>query len=149
MASLRSGSREGTMPRLMDQDRALAAHKAVMGQRQGWRGDDRLLKEYRQELQQLPSRILSSGLGQTLAFYASKAGPEASASIHGTIGAELARFLTGEKEKSTVGLLNEIMSGDTSHYRRRTREALAYAEWLKRYAAALIEKPKKPRKGEQ
>lgn len=63
--------------------------------------------------------------------------------MHGTIGGELAKFLTQGKETTTVGLLNEIMAGDAGQYRRRTREALAYAEWLKRYAAALIEKPKK------
>ena len=132
------------MPKLRDQDRAVAAHKAVQRQTSQWQGDrdKKKLTEFRQELQQLPSRILVSGLGQTLAFYASKAGPGDSDGIHATIGDELARFLTDGQQTRTVGLLNEIVAGDSGSYRRHTRAALAYAEWLKRYAAALIEKPK-------
>jgi len=133
------------MPRLKDQDRAGAADRAVRAYLGGPGKKDKPT-EYRQELQQLPSRILASGLGQTLAFYASKTGsksPETSGDIHAIIGGEVARFLTQGKVTTTVGLLNEIMAGDTGHYCRRTREALAFAEWLTRYAAALIEKPKK------
>ena len=130
------------MAKLKDQDRAVAAHKAVRDQINRRRGDIGKLTEYRQELQQLPSRILVSGLGQTLAFYASKAGPGDSDKIHAAIGDEMARFLTEGKQATTVGLLNEIVEGDAGSYRRHTRAALAYAEWLKRYAAALIEKPK-------
>jgi CRISPR-associated protein Cmr5 len=132
------------MPKLKDQDRAVAADRAVRAYLGGLGKEDKRT-EYRQELQQLPSRILASGLGQTLAFYASKAGtksPETSGDIHAIIGGDVARFLTQGKKTTTVELLNEIMAGDTGHYRRRTREALAYAEWLKRYAAALIERKK-------
>jgi CRISPR-associated protein Cmr5 len=91
--------------------------------------------EYRQEAQQLPSRIQACGLGQTLAFYASKKG------IHQKIGDRLARFVSGDEKKSMLTFLEDIMSAssDSATYRRRTREALAYAEWLKRYTKALIE----------
>lgn len=125
------------MPRLAEMDRARSAHAAV----QRWAQDARR-GDYRQELQQLPSRIAASGLGQTLAFYAAKAGPE-SKGVEADIGAELARVLMRRPGPvpRLVDLLDDIMSGDLAHYRRRTREALAYAEWLKRYAAALIEKP--------
>jgi CRISPR type III-B/RAMP module-associated protein Cmr5 len=139
------------MPKLRDQDRAVAACNAVKRQISQWQveKDKKKLTEYRQELQQLPSRILVSGLGQTLAFYASKSGPGDSSGIHSAIGHELARFLTGGKQVKTVGLLNDIIAGDASSYRRHTREALAYAEWLKRYAAALIPKPEKGGEGDR
>jgi len=138
------------MPKLKDQERALAAHRAVEDRIRRWRGDKKL-QEYRQELQQLPSRILVSGLGQTLAFYASKAGPTDSNTPQAAIGDELARFLTGGRLTTTVKLLNEVIAAETAAeamaYRRQTREALAYAEWLKRYAAALIEKPRSAEDG--
>jgi CRISPR-associated protein Cmr5 len=97
------------------------------------------LGEYRQELQQLPARIQASGLGQTLAFYASRP----SSAVHVAVGNQLATFLAGEGSATAVQLLTAVMSRDVASYRRLTREALAYAEWLKRYAAALIEKPKR------
>jgi CRISPR-associated protein Cmr5 len=120
------------MPKIRQQDRASSAMKAVASCKDR-RGEK--LKEYRQELQQLPSMILTSGLGQTLAFYASKGG------IHEEIGGQLAVFLTqnhAQKASKTVDLLNLLMTGSAAHYRKITREALAYAEWLKRYSKALI-----------
>jgi CRISPR type III-B/RAMP module-associated protein Cmr5 len=124
------------MPRLRDQDRAQAAREAVEAARRQL--GEKSQHEYGQELKQLPSRILASGLGQTLAFYASK-GNEG---VHGKIGSQLAAFLTAGQARTTVELLDRVMA-DAGGYRQRTREALAYAEWLKRYAAALIkEMPK-------
>lgn len=121
------------MARLREQERARAAQEAVNKYIQA-QGDKGKLKEYRQELQQLPSRILASGLGQTLAFYAARATEAQKA-----IGGQLARFLG--KGQKTLDLLGSIVSmKDAGEYRRLTREALAYAEWLKRYSAALIPK---------
>jgi CRISPR type III-B/RAMP module-associated protein Cmr5 len=114
------------MPKIREQDRALSAQKTVTARK------DRGGKEYRQELQQLPSRILASGLGQTLAFYASKG------HIHKDIGDDLAKYLTGDKTRDTVEFLNQIMMGTSAEYGQMTRQALAYAEWLKRYSKAMI-----------
>lgn len=127
------------MPRLEEQKRAIAAHAAVVAQQEQW--DERQRKElgeYRQELQQLPARIQASGLGQTLAFYASKR-----SDVHSAVGNQLVAFLAGGANTKIPAFLTAIMSGDVASYRRQTREALAYAEWLKRYAAALIEKPER------
>lgn len=127
------------MPRLREQERALAAYSAVTDQRQTWGGRGQL-GEYRQELQQLPARILASGLGQTLAFYASR-GSE----VHRAVGKQVASFLEGREGVTAVEFLTTIMRADVASYRRHTREALAYAEWLKRYSAALIDKPDRER----
>lgn len=121
------------MARLAEQERARKAHEAVVK----WRGYAKPT-EYRQELQQLPSRILAAGLGQTLAFYAAKGGPDGDG-VEADIGGELAKMLIGKPR--CVDLLDHLMRCDAAEYRRLTREALAYAEWLKRYAAALIPKP--------
>lgn len=116
------------MPELREQRRARAALKTVQGLAS--KPDS---MDYRQVLQHLPSRILASGLGQTLAFAASKGGKE----VAGTDC--LARFLLGDNA-DTKRLLEVVMAGSASEYRAHTREALAYSEWLKRYAAALIMK---------
>jgi CRISPR-associated protein Cmr5 len=122
------------MARLREQDRARAAREAVDRYLQQ-ETDKGKLKEYRQELQQLPSRILASGLGQTLAFYAARQTDEAKKAI----GGQLAAFLRGGSK--TLDLLDHIVKiKEAGEYRRLTREALAYAEWLKRYSAALIPK---------
>ncbi|HWP34532.1 MAG TPA: type III-B CRISPR module-associated protein Cmr5 [Thermodesulfobacteriota bacterium] len=127
------------MARLAEQERARNAHEAV----KRWAApavSDKDKKAYRQELQQLPARILASGLGQTLAFYASKGGVE-NRGVEADVGAELARFLI--KKPRCIDLLEHLTREnlDLAEYRRLTREALAYAEWLKRYAAALLPKP--------
>lgn len=129
------------MARLSEQERARNALQAVK------RWEKQANKsEYRQELQSLPSRILASGLGQTLAFYASKAGADGKG-VEADIGNELARFLAGKPK--LLDLLDEIVQRyDLPEYRRKTREALAYAEWLKRYAAALLPKPGDSRRAE-
>jgi CRISPR type III-B/RAMP module-associated protein Cmr5 len=119
------------MPRLREQDRALEALKTVQGL-----ASRKDAADYRQQFQQLPSRILASGLGQTMAFSASKGGKEAE------VAATVATFLL-RRRATAIDLLAEIMSKPTTEYRARTREALAYAEWLKRYAVALIEKSEK------
>jgi CRISPR type III-B/RAMP module-associated protein Cmr5 len=115
---------------LIEQQRAVAASDAVLDFVKR-NQDDKGRKEFRQELQQLPARILASGLGQTLAFYASKG------KMHDQVGSYLARFLA--KKTTTQEFLDEIVKGPASDYRHRTREALAYAEWLKRYSKALIQ----------
>jgi CRISPR-associated protein Cmr5 len=134
------------MARLSEQERARNALRVV----RSWKDSDKLSDKdkakYRQELQSLPSRILASGLGQTLAFYASKAG--ADGKVETDIGNELARFLAGEP-KQLLDLLDDIVQRyDLAEYRRKTREALAYAEWLKRYAAALLPKREESRRTE-
>lgn len=128
------------MARLAEQERAQKARTAV----ERWSQHDKKT-EYRQELQQLPSRILAAGLGQTLAFYAAKGGPDGEG-VEADIGSELANMLIGKPR--CVDLLDHLVTRcDLAEYRRLTREALAYAEWLKRYAAALLPGPEAARSG--
>lgn len=126
------------MARLREQERARRARAAV----------DRLLgsnqtekkKEIVQELKGLPARIQASGLGQTLAFYASKKGH------HEAIGNELVKAMPDHpayKANTILELLDRITGTgkdtgmDAGTYRRATREAVALSEWMKRYATAL------------
>ena len=81
----------------------------------------------------MPSRILASGLGQTLAFAASKKGVDLE------VTNVLAKFLTRPANMDSLGLLKQVMEGSVGAYRQMTREAVYYAEGLKRYAVALID----------
>ena len=87
------------MPRLQEQERAKAALAAVREFKSKAEAE-----EYRQLFQQLPSRILASGLGQAMAFSASKGGKEED------VAACVATFLLKKRAK-TIDLLAEIMAG--------------------------------------
>ena len=115
------------MVRLREQDRAKAAQAAV----KELLGSQKDAAAVVQELRGLPARIQSCGLGQTLAFYASKKG------YYAQIGSQIARVVSS-KSKDTLSLLNEITGEmDGAAYRRATREALALSEWMKRYGVAM------------
>lgn len=96
--------------------------------------------EYRQQLQDLPARVLSCGLGQTMAFLSAKADSKGTEPYH-TVGRQLAAHLLARPSATGIDLLEHLEKMDSAEYRLMTRRALGYAEWLKRYAAALIERP--------
>ena len=93
--------------------------------------------------------VLTNGLGQTLAFLLSKAKrydpsarrkPEARA--HDLLYTHLSRWVL-EQLRVGVGqgqgdLLEWVLSTDSAGYRRATAEALAYLNWLKRFAEAKL-----------
>jgi len=95
-------------------------------------------KEYVSLVRGASATILSCGLGQTIAFYGSKAkkGKE-----YNLLTTHLAQWLLGNREKPDkskdgTDLLQEIINNDSDRYRELTSEALAYLVWLKRFAEA-------------
>ncbi|GIW97295.1 MAG: hypothetical protein KatS3mg111_0628 [Pirellulaceae bacterium] len=94
-------------------------------------------EEYAGEAKKLPIRVMTSGLGQALAFIASKAKEKKRGLnqlqddltdwvLHG-------RNLPTQKPDS---LLQAVCFGDAVFLRRATDEVLAYLEWLNRFAEA-------------
>ncbi len=79
-------------------------------------------KELLSHIRKLPSHIQTSGLAQTLLFYADKS-PE--------LAKQLAVYVLGGKN---VTERVEWLVGDASRFREKTRRALAVAQWLKRVA---------------
>lgn len=79
----------------------------------------------------LPAMILMNGLGQTAAFYKSKGGK------HEALYNLLSDWLTQPGKPYTgQALLSGITGGDAKAYRAAQTEALAYLQWVKKFAKA-------------
>lgn len=106
----------------VEQERARRAYDAVSKYKA-----DKEAKEIKSALRKLPSHIQTSGLAQTLLFYGQKE-------------AQIARDLV-----AAIGLKGDPAAavkdlvGDANRVRLKTREALAFAQWMKRFAEVLIE----------
>ena len=95
-------------------------------------------KKYGSLVRGLPALIQSDGLGQMLAFLKAKDKNkgntehiEAYSNISNWINIEF-----GFTYKEDETLLEWLLTQETSMYRRATAEALAYLNWLKRFAEA-------------
>lgn len=91
-----------------------------------------------------PAMILQNGLGQTLAFCLAKS--KQRLDKHHLLFSSLAKWLSRDlpsipqDESKFLEVLNSSVT--VEKYLLWQREALAYLEWLKRYAAAFLEKEK-------
>ncbi len=94
-------------------------------------------KEYAQEAKKLPIRLMTSGLGQALAFILAKAKDKKPTlrQLHD----DLTDWTLGHRRlpgRHPDSLLKSICFGDALFLRRATDEVLAYLEWLNRFAEA-------------
>ena len=116
----------------LDQRRAAHAWEAV-GRFKDRNADG---KEYAGEAHKLPMRIMAAGLGQALAFILAKAKEKKKnlKQLHEDLTDWVMRKhpLPGKKDN----LLESIIEGDAAFLRRATDEALAYLQWLNRFAEA-------------
>lgn len=110
--------------RMRSQDQAEWAYALV----KQWtdKADDRK-KEIKSHLRKLPSHLHTSGLAQTLLFYAKQ---------HPVIASELCSKLLGDAD--VVAGVQKLARGEPSEYRRKAREAMVLAVWLKRYVEAMV-----------
>lgn len=118
----------------LDQRRAAHAWKAI-GQLKDCKEAER--KEYAGEAKKLPIRIMTSGLGQALAFLLAKAKDKKPNLTllheHLTDWALRQRGLPGPVPQS---LLRSVIEGNSDFLRQATDEVLAYLQWLNRFAEA-------------
>ena len=116
--------------RTRNQQRAQSAYLLVsrVAEKEGWKG------EYRTQCLRLPALIHQCGLCQTVAFFQAKASDKL---YYDRVLGDLAELTrpgqSGEK------LAENVRLASTKEYQWWTREAMACAEWLKRYSEALIE----------
>lgn len=116
--------------------------------------DDKSLKDYAGEAKKLPIRIKASGLGQALAFVASKAkksqksGPALSQLLKDLSEWVLhkrglaATWKPGDPEfpdATPTELLPAIVQGNSSFLRWSTDEVMTYLEWLNRFLEANVD----------
>lgn len=85
-------------------------------------------KELKSHLRKLPSHLQSSGLAQTLLFYAKQ---------HPEIAKALCEKLL--KRSDVAEGVKFLADSPASEYRAKAREAMLLSGWLKRFAEAMIE----------
>ncbi|MDD4268939.1 MAG: type III-B CRISPR module-associated protein Cmr5 [Pirellulales bacterium] len=119
----------------LDQRRAAHAWEAIQRVKVNPEKPDR--EEYAGEAKKLPIRIMTSGLGQALAFLLAKARDKKK-----TLG-QLHEDLTdwalrqrGLKGVANDSLIRSVIEGDSIFLRQVTDEVLAYLQWLNRFAEA-------------
>lgn len=110
-------------------------------------------EEYLTEARKLPARLLTSGLGQTMAYLHAKAkGQELDDTKKGPptgvvrLYSQLARRVRAVSKEDRV-VMDIIVRLDARAYRVLGREMLATAEWIKRFAEGRVDSTaKKARK---
>ncbi len=115
-----------------DQQRAQAAYEAVVGAvKQKWE------KKYGAACHRLPGLIHQCGLCQAVAFFQAKGEDKEDSKryyfykvLHDLAG------MTGQG--SAEGLAHNARTMPMTQYRELTREAMACAQWLKRYSQAVL-----------
>lgn len=125
------------MSRHLDRERALLAYGCVQEvlNRNG-------APDYRAHVRGLPAMIQACGLAQTLAFQRSKKNDEP----HATLARHLCMALassTGACAQLNIPrdprqALTRLLQLRPSEYRRATVEAMAFLQWLKRFAEAEL-----------
>jgi CRISPR-associated protein Cmr5 len=97
--------------------------------------------DYRSLIEGLPAMILTNGLGQTCAYLLSRAEGD-----HQKVELLLYRHLESwiqhriPQLQGPDGLLLALINADVGTYRRAQAEALAYVQWLKRFAQAQLQR---------
>ncbi len=118
--------------RTLEQERAKRAWECV----QQVKGEP-FAGDYRTIAVKAPSLILTNGLGQTLAFLHSKRERDSHRLLYKHLSEWVAQKL-GVQGNDVLQWIAEDATVD--QYRRATTEALAFLQWLKRFAEAELPK---------
>jgi CRISPR-associated protein Cmr5 len=121
--------------RILEQQRAAFAWQCVQAVQ---RTD--FASEYGQLAREAASLVQMHGLGQTLAFLASK--PKDQQNEHLQLARDLSRWVSQQLLGTPRDDLREwiVRQASVAEYRRATLEALAFLAWLKRFAEAELVK---------
>lgn len=120
-----------------EQKRAAHAWNVVQNVQQKLSGDEKKAKEFGTQAKKLPVRILTSGLGPSLAFLkAQKYAPELSEALNAWIKECAWAKRATETSSQDADLMQKIIHGDGEFLRLATNECMAYLQWLVRFAEA-------------
>lgn len=124
--------------RSLEQERAKRAWDCVKKAKEQ---QDRVAKDYGNLARDLPARLQTNGLGQTLAFLRAKGyenGQPKSAG-HVQLLQDISAWVMEQLEADDQSLLQWVVhTASSEEYRRATAEAMALAEWLKRFAESEL-----------
>ncbi|MGI6419421.1 MAG: type III-B CRISPR module-associated protein Cmr5 [Thermoguttaceae bacterium] len=126
---------EQSAAQTLDQRRAAHAWEAIQRVKVNPKKSDR--EEYAGEAKKLPIRIMTSGLGQALAFLLAKARDKKKTlnQLHEDL-TDWALRQRGLKGVASDSLIRSVIGGDSIFLRQVTDEVLAYLQWLNRFAEA-------------
>ena len=98
--------------------------------------------KYTSYVSALPAEIIMSGLGQAMALVRSKyTDNKEKLKGYKDLYGHLESWLCSERANAPYGpgsLLKHILDGSEAEYIRAQAEAMAYLEWLKKFAVALL-----------
>lgn len=106
--------------------------------------DDKTKSDYRSYVSSFAAHVLIGGLGQAAATVLAQAGDDAS-DAHALLYQHVCDWLCGGDQESPYpagNLVEQLMTNDQATYLVAQAEALAYVEWLKRFAAAFLPRRK-------
>ena len=120
----------------LDQRRAADALEKIQALEEAGAGTYGNYKSY---VKALPANILMSGLGQAAATVRSR-----NRAGYRQLYEHLSGWLCGDDENAPYrnysgGLIQAIVDHDQDHYIRAQAEAMAYLEWLRKFAEAFLE----------
>lgn len=127
------------MNRTLDQRRAAHALACVdaVGKEPKWSDDQR--DSYADYVERLPAMILINGLGQAAATERAAGKKQVE---HLQLYTDLQSWLCGpDGPYQGPDLIRAIVEGDRDTYLRAQVEALAWLEWLKKFAVAYLKRP--------
>jgi len=98
-----------------------------------------LIERYASLAKSAPVMIITNGLGQTLAFFISKAkGTNEFRLLYNHLNEWLsANVIWTQNEDISDELIERVIHEKSEGYRMATEEALAFLSWIKRFATAL------------
>jgi CRISPR-associated protein Cmr5 len=121
----------GANPRDLDRERASIAWSNVQEVK-----PKAYQAKYGSLARKIPTLIQTNGLGQTLAFLKAKRKDH-----HNEMFKHLSEWLSSRiSVAGTENFLSKIFVMESSTYRLATAEALAFLQWLKRFAEAELDK---------
>lgn len=123
----------------LEQERAAQAARDVREAKDSTGGG-----EYRSLVEGLPAMILANGLGQTCAYLLSRAEGDRH-KVEFLLYRHLETWVQRRIPRLQGGLLPALMNADAGTYRRAQAEALAYVQWLKRFAQAELPRGERQR----
>ncbi len=132
--------------RSLEQDRAKAAWECVDNVSKNGKNEKgkSFAKDYGSLAKDAPAHIQSNGLGQTLAFWRAKGfvkgKPKDGDNEHAHLLADVSKWVGKQiKSDENLNLLEWVIKdANTNNYRRATAEAMAFLQWLKRFAEAEL-----------
>jgi CRISPR-associated protein Cmr5 len=121
----------------LDQRRADHAWNAVQAVVKKYASDKPKAKKFGGQARKLPMRLIASGLGQALAFLKAKDyAPDLLTELGDWVLDKRPRAESKAPKPKDDALLLAVIKGSSDFLRRATDEALAYLQWLNRFAEA-------------